>query len=105
MGSASSNVRCRISCPSPTGLGLAANLGALVDAAKVGNRLRSLDLEGQRDLLELFTRSAGDMLDQWFESDPIQAILGFDGIVGTHDSPYAGCTGYVLLHHCWGEVK
>ena len=88
-----------------TGQGLAANLGALVDAAKVGNRLRSLDLEGQRDLLELFTRSAGDMLDQWFESDPIKAILGFDGIVGTYDSPYAAGTGYVLLHHCWGEVN
>ena len=59
----------------------------------------------QRDLLELFTRSAGDMLDQWFESDPIKAILGFDGIVGTYDSPYAAGTGYVLLHHCWGEVN
>src|SRR5580704_4133881 len=41
-----------------TGHGLAAGLGALLDAAKVGTRLRSLDLEGQRDLLELFTRSA-----------------------------------------------
>src|ERR1700728_2358243 len=88
-----------------TGQGLTANLGALVDAAKVGNRLRSLALEAQRDLLELFTRSAGDVLDQWFESDPIKAILGFDGIVGTYDSPYAPGTGYVLLHHCWGEVK
>jgi phytoene dehydrogenase-like protein len=88
-----------------TGLGLAANLSALVDAAKVGNRLRSVPLEGQRDLLELFTRSAGDMLDQWFESDPIKAILGFDGIVGTYASPYAPGTGYVLLHHCWGEVN
>ena len=88
-----------------TGQGLAANLGALVDAVKVGNRLRSLDIEGQRDLLELFTRSAGDVLDQWFESDPIKAILGFDGIVGTYDSPYAAGTGYVLLHHCWGEVN
>ena len=45
------------------------------------------------------------MLDQWFESDPIKAILGFDGIVGTYDSPYAAGTGYVLLHHCWGEVN
>ena len=88
-----------------TGQGLFAGLGALLDAAKVGNRLRSLDLEGQRDLLELFTRSAGDVLDQWFESDPIKAILGFDGIVGTYDSPYAAGTGYVLLHHCWGEVN
>jgi phytoene dehydrogenase-like protein len=88
-----------------TGQGLGPNIGALLDAAKVGNRLRSLDLEGQRDFLELFTRSAGDLLDQWFDSDPIKAILGFDGIVGTYSSPYAAGTGYVLLHHCWGEVN
>ena len=88
-----------------TGQGFAANLSALVDAAKVGNRLRWLDLEAQRDCLELFTRSAGDVLDQWFESDPIKAILGFDGIVGTYASPYEAGTGYALLHHCWGEVN
>src|SRR5271165_4341713 len=88
-----------------TGQGLAANLGALLDTAKVGIRLKSLGLEGQRDLVELFARSAGDVLDQWFESDPIKAILGFDGIVGTYASPYAAGTGYVLLHHCWGEVN
>src|SRR3984957_18112791 len=88
-----------------TGQGLGAHLGALLETAKVGNRMRSLGLEGQRDLLELFTRSAGDVLDQWFESDPIKAILGFDGIVGTYASPYAVGTGYVLLHHCWGEVN
>jgi phytoene dehydrogenase-like protein len=88
-----------------TGQGLGANLGALLNTAKVGNRLRSLGLEGQRDLLELFTRSAGEVLDQWFESTSIKAILGFDGIVGTYASPYAAGTGYVLLHHCWGEVN
>jgi phytoene dehydrogenase-like protein len=88
-----------------TGQGLAANLGALLDTARVGNRLRSLGLEGQRDLVEIFTRSAGEVLDQWFESDPIKAILGFDGIVGTYASPHAAGTAYVLLHHCWGEVN
>ena len=31
--------------------------------------------------------------------------FGFDGIVGTYASPYAAGTGYVLLHHCWGEVN
>src|SRR6202020_2382587 len=36
---------------------------------------------------------------------PIKAILGFDGIVGTYDSPFAAGTAYVLLHHCWGEVN
>ena len=88
-----------------TGQGLAAGLMSLIETAKVGNRLRSLGLEGQRDCLELFTRSAGEVLDQWFDSDPIKAILGFDGIVGTYASPYAAGTGYVLMHHCWGEVN
>ncbi len=36
---------------------------------------------------------------------PIKAILGFDGIVGTYASPYAAGTGYVLLHHCFGETN
>lgn len=88
-----------------TGQGLFAMLGELLAAGKVGNRFRRLDLEGQRDLLEIFTRSAGDYLDQWFESDPIKAIYGFDGIVGNFASPYAAGSAYVLLHHCFGEVN
>jgi phytoene dehydrogenase-like protein len=85
--------------------GLATNLSTLVNSAKAAGGLRALGLEGERDLLEIFTRSAGEVLDQWFESDPIKAILGFDGIVGTYSSPFAAGTGYVLMHHCWGEVN
>ncbi len=88
-----------------TGRGLTAALGELLDAARVANRLRPLGIEGQRDLVEIFTRSAGDFLEQWFESDPIKAIFGFDGIVGTYASPYAAGTAYVLLHHCFGETN
>jgi phytoene dehydrogenase-like protein len=87
------------------GQGVISGLASLLETAKVGNRLRSLEVEGRRDLLEIFTRSAGDFLDQWFEGDPIKAILGFDGIVGAYASPYGAGTGYVLLHHCWGEVN
>src|SRR6185437_848881 len=36
-----------------------------------------LDVEGQRTLLELFTLSAREFLDRWFESDPIKAVFGF----------------------------
>jgi phytoene dehydrogenase-like protein len=84
---------------------LFAGVRAFFDVAKLASRLRPLGLEGQRGLFETFTRSAGDVLDQWFESDPIKAILGFDGIVGTYASPYAAGTAYVLLHHCFGEVN
>lgn len=77
----------------------------LVKAARAGNRIRRLGLEGERDLLELFTASAGDYLDFWFESAPIKAAYGFDGIVGNYASPYAAGSAYVLLHHCLGEVN
>src|SRR5262249_21561103 len=44
----------------------------------VAGRLNKLDLTAKRDLLDLFTKSAGDWLDWWFESDPIKALFGFD---------------------------
>ena len=56
-------------------------------------------------MLTLFATSAGDYLDGWFESDPIKAVYGFDGIVGNYASPYAPGSAYVLLHHVFGEVN
>ncbi len=80
-------------------------IGEIFKSGRLGNRLRRLGIERQRDLLEIFTASAGDYLDHWFESDPIKAAFGFDAIVGTYASPYAPGTAYVLLHHCFGEVN
>ena len=55
--------------------------------------------------LRLFRRSAGDMLDRWFDTDPIKAVLGFDAVVGNLASPYSPGSAYVLLHHAFGEVN
>ena len=77
----------------------------LVQLLKLGRRANRLDLEAQRDLLSLFSRSAGDWLDSWFESDPIKGVLGFDAVVGTFASPYTPGSAYVLLHHLVGEVN
>src|SRR6204780_326483 len=80
-------------------------LPELVRAAKIGGRLRRLDMGLRRELLALFAMSAGDYLDNWFESDPIKAVYGFDGIVGNYASPYTPGSAYVLLHHVFGEVN
>ncbi len=77
----------------------------LFRALKFGGRLRKLDIESQRDLLELFTRSAADLLGRWFDSEPIKAVFGFDAVVGNFASPFHPGTAYVLLHHCFGEVN
>ncbi len=82
-----------------------AALGELIRLGKIGNRIRKLGLAGERDLLDIFTASAGDYLDHWFESAPIKAAYGFDGIVGNFASPYTPGSAYVLLHHCFGEVN
>jgi phytoene dehydrogenase-like protein len=73
--------------------------------AGIGNRLRALDIERQRALLDLMAKSAGAYLDGWFESAPIKALHGFDGIVGNYASPYTPGSAYVLLHHAFGEVN
>jgi phytoene dehydrogenase-like protein len=84
---------------------LGGGLPALLGAWRVAKRYRALDLAGQRDVLDLFTKSAGDVLDRWFESGPIKAALGFDAIVGNYASPYAAGSAYVLLHHVFGEIN
>ncbi len=85
--------------------GLVHAIPELLKGAGLGRRLSKLDVTARRDLLALFSQSAGDWLDGWFESDPIKAVLGFDGVVGNYASPYAAGSAYVLLHHVFGEVN
>src|SRR5882724_9635826 len=83
----------------------ASTIGETLNALGTANILRRLSLEQQRSLLDLFTRSAGEMLDEVFESDLVKALFGFDAIVGNYASPYAAGSAYVMLHHAFGEVN
>jgi phytoene dehydrogenase-like protein len=80
-------------------------VAGLPRALRQGNLLRGLGQEQQRNLLDLFTKSARDVLDSWFESDEIKAVLGFDAIVGNYASPDTPGSAYVLLHHTFGGVN
>jgi len=88
----------------PRGLG-AGSVGELLKAARFGNRLRRLSSEAFTCVFDLFTKSAGDFLDGWFEGELVKAWLGFDAVVGNYASPYTPGTAYVLLHHAFGEVN
>ena len=77
----------------------------LLRAWKAGKRFKALDMAARRDVVDLFTKSAGDVLDRYFESDPIKACFGFDSVVGNFASPYTPGSAYVLLHHVFGEVN
>jgi phytoene dehydrogenase-like protein len=78
---------------------------AMLAALKQGGRLARLPIERQRDLLDLFTKSARQFLDGWFESEAIKAVFGFDAVVGNYASPDTPGSAYVLLHHVFGEVN
>src|SRR5437762_8656123 len=82
-----------------------AAIAELIKSGRIVNRLRRLGIDLQREFLDLFTNSAGNYLDGWFESDPIKAVFGWDGVVGNYASPYTPGSAYVLLHHCFGEVN
>src|SRR5690606_24524059 len=73
-------------------------------AYAVARQLKGLDMRGRRDLLDMFGKSAGELLDAWFESEPLKAALGWDSIVGNFASPYTPGSAYVMLHHVFGQV-
>ena len=77
----------------------------LLDAAVQGRGLMKLPLARQRDVLDLFTKSARTFLDGWFESEAVKAAFGFDAVVGNYASPDTPGSAYVLLHHVFGEVN
>ena len=78
-------------------INIAKTIFDLVPIARKTNEL-------QEDLFNLFTKSAKDFLDSWFESDHIKACFGFDSIVGNYASPETPGSAYVLLHHVFGEI-
>jgi phytoene dehydrogenase-like protein len=80
-------------------------LKALIAAAAQGGRLARMPLDKQRDVLDLFTKSARTFLDAWFESEAVKAAFGFDAVVGNYASPDTPGSAYVLLHHVFGEVN
>jgi len=84
---------------------LGEGLHTMLAAARQGRGLARLNLAQQRDVLDLFTKSARTFLDGWFDSEAVKAAFGFDAVVGNFASPDTPGSAYVLLHHVFGEVN
>jgi len=84
----------------PTGSG---GIGELPTAMKMGRKA----LGGRRGLLDLmflFSTSATQYLDGWFESDHLKATMGWHAINDSVSGPSTPGTAYVLLHDHAGEA-
>ena len=55
-------------------------------------------------LVKIFTESAADLLDEWFESEQVKVTLATDGVIGANGGPRSPGTAYILLHHSMGGV-
>ena len=56
-------------------------------------------------LVKIFTQSAAEFLDEWFESEQLKVTLATDGVIGANGGPRSPGTAYILLHHCMGGVN
>ncbi len=77
---------------------------AFVDYLKLAGRFRKLSAPELRGLVKIFTESAADFLDEWFESDEVKVTLATDGVIGANGGPRSPGTAYILLHHVMGSV-
>ena len=86
--------------PDPTSLAPSDLRGLL----KLGAHFKDLNPKHFHALYKLMTMSAGDFLDEWFETDVIKATRSASGIIGTFMGPRTPGSAYVLLHHYMGEI-
>ncbi len=75
------------------------------DVAQLGWALRKqVDQQTVADITRLFTMSATDLLDRWFESPQMMGFMAVNGIIGTWAGPDAPGTAYVMMHHSVGDI-
>lgn len=81
-----------------------AHPGDFVDYLKLLGKFRGLSSREIIGLVKVFTQSASDFLDEWFESPEVKVTLATDGVIGANGGPRSPGTAYILLHHCMGGV-
>lgn len=84
----------------PPNLRLAEVLGWL----RTGARFRGWTGRDVHEIVRLFTMSAADLLDEWFEDDRVKGALATQAIIGAWCGPMTPGSAYVLMHHWIGEI-
>ncbi|MGA0707827.1 MAG: phytoene desaturase family protein [Steroidobacteraceae bacterium] len=74
----------------------------MAQALPLASLLLKLRKLGRRDMFRVIrslSMSARELMDEWFESEPLRAALGALAIHGVTLGPYSAGTGYTLIHH------
>jgi phytoene dehydrogenase-like protein len=90
-----------LECPPPVP---PKGLGEWMEYIKLAGKLRKIPVADIFALVKIFTMSASDYLNEWFESPELKVTLATDGVIGANGGPRSQGTAYILLHHCMGGV-
>ncbi len=76
----------------------------LFEQLRLAWRFRGVDVRTVGEVTRLMTMSIADILDRFFESEEVKAVMSINGLIGTWAGPYEPGTGYVMAHHSIGDV-
>jgi phytoene dehydrogenase-like protein len=81
------------------GSGQNVNLRELV---KVGWRFHRLGEKEMYEFLRILPMSIADLLNEWFEAEPLKAVIAAAGLLGSFVGPRQQGTSFLFLHHQLG---
>ncbi len=76
----------------------------LLEQLRLAWRFRGLNVGTVGEITRLLTMSIADLLDRFFESEEVRAVMAINGLIGTWAGPREPGTGYVMAHHSIGDV-
>ncbi len=80
------------------------NLRDLPKWAATAGRFRKWSGRDLHETVRLFTMSAADFLDEWFDDERVKGALATQAIIGAWCGPMTPGSAYVLMHPWIGEV-
>ena len=80
------------------------NIRDLPKWAATAGRFRKWSGRDVHEAVRLFTMSAADFLDEWFEDPRVKGAMATQAIIGAWCGPMTPGSAYVLMHHWIGEI-
>lgn len=78
--------------------------GDVIAQLRLLGALRGVDTRRAVEITRLFTLSIADVLDDFFTSDAVKALLSVSGVIGAWAGPRSAGTAYVMAHHHIGDL-
>jgi phytoene dehydrogenase-like protein len=75
----------------------------LMGMLKAGRDIRGLSMERRHRLLQMFTSSAADIIDRWFESPMVRSMYASHCVSGNNASFHHPGSAIPFFHHALGE--